>query len=76
MNAVGQKLLRAVKAHYFAEKEKAEAALTVYLNNSVGIGEHPQLVDEMIKLVNQIHDADGCLETIDKLVKTDIPENK
>ena len=74
MNAVGQKLLRAVKAHYFAKKERSEAALTVYLNNPSGIGEHPQLVEEMVKLVDDIHDADGCIQTIDNLVNTAVEE--
>ena len=43
---------------------EAIATLEVYLKNPVGIGEHPQIVDEMDALVKSIADADGYLEAL------------
>lgn len=56
--------LEALKAHYVAKRLKAIATLDVYFNNSVGIGEHPQIIDEMDNLVHQIADAEGCLDVL------------
>ena len=58
--------LQALRAKYTAQKLKALATLDVYLNSSVGIGEHPGLIEEMDKLIRQIADADGCLEVLDR----------
>ena len=38
-------LLEALRARYEAEIAEADATITIYLNNSVGIGEHPQHID-------------------------------
>ncbi len=50
-------LLEALKAKYKADELDAIARLSVYLNNAVGIGEHPQITEEMNKLVQQYVDA-------------------
>lgn len=56
--------LEALKAKYVAQRLEALATLEVYMNNSAGIGEHPQLIEEMDKLIRSVADADGCLEVI------------
>ena len=43
-------LYDALKAQFEAKKQKALATLTIYLTNPVGIGEHPQHIEEMVKL--------------------------
>jgi len=58
------KLINALKLRYEAQKMEAIATLEVYLKNPVGIGEHPQIVDEMDALVKSIADADGYLEAL------------
>lgn len=63
--------LRALKSRYNAQKDNAFATLEVYLTNSTGIGEHPQIMDEIDKLIRSIADADGCLETISKYIEVD-----
>jgi hypothetical protein len=50
---------------YKSEIASAKASLIVYFENSVGIGEHPQHVEEMDKLVLQITDAEDKLSTIE-----------
>jgi hypothetical protein len=65
--------LRALKSRYNAQKDEAFATLEVYLGNSVGIGEHPQIIDEMDKLIKTIAEADGCLEVLNKYIEVDSP---
>ncbi len=55
----------ALKLQFEARKKKALATLTIYLTNPVGIGEHPQLIDEMVKLTQEMADAEGCIEILE-----------
>ena len=41
------KLLQAALSHYEAQRDEALAVLDVYLNNSMGIGEHSNLLKEI-----------------------------
>jgi hypothetical protein len=50
-------LFDALKAKATAEELDALARLSVYANNAVGIGEHPQITEEMEKMVQQYVDA-------------------
>ena len=54
-------LYKAMSAHYVAEMESARATLKVYFNSAAGIGEHPQIVEEMIKQVDKLTNAEDCL---------------
>ena len=49
-----QHILKALEKRYEAEVCEAEATIKIYFNNSVGIGEHPQHIDEVDKLVEKI----------------------
>lgn len=66
--------LEALKAKYNAQRLEALATLEIYMNNSVGIGEHPQVIEEMDKLVQQVADADGCLEVINSVFSEKVDE--
>ena len=57
-------LLEALRARYEAEIAEADATITIYLNNSVGIGEHPQHIDEVDKLIEKIATAEEKLKTL------------
>ena len=61
-------LFKALEARYHAQKLDALARLSVYGTNSVGIGEHPQITDEMDTLVQQFVDANDKLESIKKIL--------
>lgn len=62
----------ALRAKYIAMRLEAVATLEIYTKNAVGIGEHPQVIEEMDKLIRTIADANGYLETLDKIfVQTD-----
>jgi len=49
---------------YEAEIAESKATLTIYLTNSVGIGEHPQHIEEMDKILNKIADSEHKLQII------------
>ena len=57
-------LYKAMTAHYVAEMESARATLKVYFNGAAGIGEHPQVVDEMVKQVDKFTNAEDCLHAL------------
>ena len=57
-------LLQALEDRYNAEISNADATIQIYLNNSVGIGEHPQHLEEIDKLMQKIADAQEKLEVI------------
>jgi small nuclear ribonucleoprotein (snRNP)-like protein len=58
-------LLEALRARYEAEIAEADATMNIYLNNSVGIGEHPQHIDEINKQVEKIANAKEKMEVLD-----------
>ncbi len=60
------KLSRAALAHFKAEKERAEANLSIYLSHPAGIGEHPDIVGEVIELIKKIVDADEAIKYLEK----------
>lgn len=65
------KLINALKLRYEAQKMEAIATLEIYLKNPVGIGEHPQIVEEMDKLIHTIADVEGCLDALNKTFVVD-----
>ena len=57
-------ILEALRARYEAEITEADATANIYLENSVGIGEHPQHLEEIDKLLTKIANAEHKLEII------------
>jgi hypothetical protein len=57
----------ALRAKYVAMRLEAIATLEVYSKNAVGIGEHPQVIEEMDKLVRTVADANGYIEVLDQI---------
>ena len=51
-------ILNALDDKYTAEISAADATINIYLDNSVGIGEHPQHIEEVDKLLQKIVDAE------------------
>ena len=66
-------LYDALKAQFEAKKQKALATLTIYLTNPVGIGEHPQHIEEMVKLAEELAEADDVVKTLEKTCETPHP---
>ena len=59
-------LYKALVKKYESNIATAVATLIVYFDNPVGIGEHPQHVEEMDKLVGQIASAEDNLKALNK----------
>ena len=59
-------ILNSLRARYEAEIAQADATVNIYLSNSVGIGEHPQHIDEVNKLVDKIAQAKEKLDVLDE----------
>ena len=54
-------ILKALEDKYNAQISEADATLKIYLEQSVGIGEHPQHIEECDKLVEKIANAEEKL---------------
>ena len=63
-----EQLLRATLAHFESQALTARTNLEVYLQNSVGVGEHPHLVEEVVKMTQQITEAEDNVSTLEELL--------
>ena len=61
-----QVILNALEKKYEAQIAEAEATLKIYLENSVGIGEHPQHIEEVDKQIDRIANAKEKLQVLDE----------
>ena len=66
MACIGHQMLDALRAKYEAQYKEAEVTLKVYANNPVAIGEHPQHIEEMDKLVDTMAAAQDKLDVLKK----------
>jgi hypothetical protein len=57
-------IIQALEDRYNAQISEADATLKIYLDHSVGIGEHPQHIDEVDKLIEKIANAEEKLKTL------------
>ena len=60
------KLLKAAYFSYNAQKVEALAHLEILFKNSVGIGEHTDILSEIDKWVKSLSEADENIETLNK----------
>ena len=64
-------LYDALKSQFEAQRQKALATLTIYMTNPVGIGEHPQHIDEMMTIAKSLADADDVISTLERTFETE-----
>ena len=57
-------IIEALEDRYNAQISEADATIKIYLEHSVGIGEHPQHIDEIDKLIEKIATAEEKLKTL------------
>lgn len=62
-----QELIEAALLHFKAEKARAETNLSIYLYKPAAVGEHPDLVEEVIKLTKLITEADEAIKYLENL---------
>ena len=70
---IRESLIKALRKRYEAVIEEAKATAEVYLQRPVGIGEHPQFIEELDKLINIIAEAEDKLTVINNRFDNDIP---
>ena len=58
-------IIQALEDKYESEISSAHAVINIYLTNSVGIGEHPQHLEEIDKQLQKIAEADEKLKALE-----------
>jgi hypothetical protein len=58
-------LLDALRDKYEADISASFATINIYLDNSVGIGEHPQHLEELDKLIDKIAQAEEKISALE-----------
>jgi len=66
----GNPYFEALEAKYIAEIKEAKAVLQTYFQNSVGIGEHSDLLVEFDKYIEKLAAAEEKLESLRKLLNS------
>ena len=66
-----EQLLKALYAHAAGHLQKHKANIEVYLNNSVGIGEHPDIIEAMEKELDFVAQYDDQLQMLKKYFNTE-----
>ena len=62
-------MLASLRARYEADIAEADTTINIYLDNPVAIGEHPQHLEEVDKLLAKIADAKDKLEALEAFEK-------
>ena len=60
------KMIKALQDKYDAIISECEATIEIYLTKPVGIGEHPQHIEEVDKLVNKIAEAEDKIAVLER----------
>ena len=62
-----QSIFVAVESHFVAQRARAIANINGYIHSPAGVAEHPDVVEEVIKLLSAIDEADGKLATLQRI---------
>jgi len=60
------KLLQASLSYYEAQRDEALAVLDIYTNNPVGIGEHSNILAEILEWTQKLTEAEENISTLNK----------
>lgn len=64
-----QLMYNALKSQCEAEKAEAEFTINNYMMNSVGIGEHPQQVEEAMVALEKLASANDKIENLERFME-------
>ena len=67
MTLLGSKLFNSVELSYIGKMAEAKANLAVYLENTVGVGEHSSITHEIKDLLLEIAEAKDVIQTIGEI---------
>ena len=68
---IGRELVKSLVLRYQSEIQSATTTSLIYLKNPVGIGEHPQHLDELDEQIHKIAEANDKLEALYKTFPDD-----
>ena len=71
--SIRESMIKALRKKYEADVEEAKATAEIYLERPVGIGEHPQFIQELDKLMSKIAEAEDKLTIVNQRFDLDIP---
>mgnify|MGYP003155217632 FL=1 len=66
-------IIKALRKKYEADVAEAMATANIYLEKPVGIGEHPDIIKEVDKLIEKIAEAEDKIKIINLRFDDDIP---
>ena len=66
-------LIDALRAHYQGEIAKHKANVEVFLENSTGVGEHPDVVETINLEITKIAEAEDNLNVLEKHFNQTLP---
>lgn len=61
-----EQLVKAARMHAVGELERAKTNIMVYMNQSVGIGEHSDIVEAIQAELDKMASAEDRIEMLDK----------
>ncbi len=64
-----KQLIKAARMHAEGELERAKTNVMVYMNNSTGIGEHPDIVEAIQGELDKMAAANDRIEMLEKFFK-------
>ena len=59
--------IAAAESHYKAKMDESALTMRIYMNSSVGIGDHPQVFDEFRKSLESFKDARENFQVVQEL---------
>ena len=59
-------LFRAASARFEAERQEALATVALYLESGVGVGDHPNIVDEICTAISKLAAAEEALVSLER----------
>tara|TARA_B100000287_G_C20349465_1_gene669170 strand:- start:73 stop:291 length:219 start_codon:yes stop_codon:yes gene_type:complete len=67
-------IVNALRAYYIGEIEKAKANVNIFLENSVGVGEHPDVMESITQLIEKIAQFEDNISVLDKHFNPTLPK--
>jgi hypothetical protein len=64
-------ILEALAAKYEADMQRLQVNINNYFSNSVGVAEHPDIVEEVDKLIEQVATAEEKLKIVNEIYEVE-----
>jgi hypothetical protein len=71
-NEIAKLMYTSLEKKYQSQVDEMKATLMIYFENPVGIGEHPQHLEEMDKILEKLSAAEDKLQNLKKFANYSI----